>query len=255
MSVVLNAQSYKADYTKKEFKDSVKFDKRPIFSTSKMVVTGDTDSMLSHYIHRTDTATMLGHYIHRTDTAAMLGHYIHRTDTATMLTDYVRRLSTASTHIWAVGGATLLATSGTDTAPTSGARFWVEMQIPYNVTITGIAYMVGSAAGSTDSVIVQLYNSAGTSVATSKTTGAHHGVKVGTAANMQSVAFSTPYVATAGQYFVSVQFNGTTARFRSYPVPGSPFITGTVAGTYDVTANITPGTSFAADKGPICLTY
>jgi hypothetical protein len=168
-------------------------------------------------------------------------------------------LNTASTHIWTAGGSVVLATSGTDVACANGTRFWSEIMIPRNTTITGISYLVGSVGG-TDSVQVYLYNSAGTAVATSKHTGATHGSIVGTAAQFQSLAFNvgatpSPYAAVAGLYYVCVQFNGTTAKFRAYPIPGSPFIAGSVAGTWDVSASITPGTTFTADKGPICITY
>jgi hypothetical protein len=60
--ILMNAQSFKPDRTKREFKDSVKFDKRPIYSTSTVIISGDTASLMAHYIHRTDTATMLAHY-------------------------------------------------------------------------------------------------------------------------------------------------------------------------------------------------
>jgi hypothetical protein len=161
--------------------------------------------------------------------------------------------------IWAKGGSTVLATSGTDKACSNGARWWVEVDIPYNVTLTGVAYLVGSVGG-TDSVVVQLHNSAGVEVATSKKTGANHGAIVGTAAQFQSCPFyvgasATPYTAIAGKYYVSVQFNGTTAKFRTYPIPGSKFIANTVAGTWDTKADITPGTTFVADDGPIVMTY
>ena len=156
--------------------------------------------------------------------------------------------------IWSKGGSVVLATGGTDKACSNGARWWVEMDIPYNVTLTGVAYLVGSVGG-TDSVQVYLYNLAGTVVATSKHTGATHGAIVGTAAQFQSLAFSSTYAAVAGKYFVALQFNGTTAKFRTYPIPGCKFIAGTVAGTYDVSASITPGSTFTADDGPICMTY
>lgn len=156
--------------------------------------------------------------------------------------------------IWAKGGSVVLATAGTDAAATNGDRYWVEVDIPYNVTLTGIAYLVGSVGG-TDSVIVELHNSAGAVVASSVTTGATHGAIVGTAAQFQSCPFSSTYAAIAGKYYASVQFNGTTAKFRAYPIPGSKFITGTAAGTYDTAASITPGTTFTADKGPILMTY
>jgi hypothetical protein len=162
--------------------------------------------------------------------------------------------SNASPIVWAKGGATVLATSGTDVACSNGARWWVEVEIPHSITVTGLAYLVGSVGG-TDSVMVHLYNSAGTLVATSRHTGATHGAIVGTAAQFQSVAFTTPYVAVSGRYYAAVQFNGTTAKFRAYPIPGSKFIASTAAGTWDTNANITPGTTFTADKGPILMLY
>lgn len=162
-------------------------------------------------------------------------------------------LTTRSTHIWSSGGSVVLATSGTDKACSNGARYWVEIMIPYDVTLTGVAYLVGSVGG-TDSVVVQLFNSSGTQVATSRLPGTAADL-VGTAAQLQSVPFSSTYNAKAGVYYIAVQFNGTTAKFRTFPIPGSKFIAGTVAGTWGTAANITPGTTFTADTGPICITY
>ena len=161
--------------------------------------------------------------------------------------------------VWTKGGPVALATAGTDKACANGTRFWSSIDIPYNVTLTGIAYLVGSVGG-TDSVVVQLVNSSGVEVATSKMTGVHHGAIVGTAAQFQSCPFyvgatPTTYSAISGKYFVVIQFNGTTAKFRTYPIPGCKFITGSVAGTWDTKANITPGTSFTVDVGPIAMTY
>lgn len=161
--------------------------------------------------------------------------------------------ATVSPVIWTTGGSVVLATAGTDVACANGTRFWSEIMIPYNTTITGIAYLVGSVGG-TDSVVVQLCNSAGVEVATSRPVGTAADL-VGTAANFQAVALSAPYAAVAGKYYIAVQFNGTTAKFRAYPIPGSKFIAGTAAGTWGTKANITPGTTFTADKGPICMTY
>ncbi len=163
--------------------------------------------------------------------------------------------ATGSTVFWAKGGVPTAVTTGTDVAASAGARWWVEIEIPHNATITGLSYLVGSVGG-TDSVMVHLYNSAGTQVATSKKTGAAHGDLVGTAAQLQSVAFTAPYAAVAGKYFAAVQFNGTTAKFRAYLIPGSKFVANTAAGTYDTAvASITPGSTFVADKGPVISTY
>jgi hypothetical protein len=163
--------------------------------------------------------------------------------------------ASGSTVFWAKGGTPTAVATGTDSPATAGDRYWSEIELPHNATLTGLSYLVGSVGG-TDSVQVNLFNSSGTLVATSKKTGAAHGDIVGTAAELQSVAFTTTYAAVAGKYFASVQFNGTTAKFRTYLIPGSKFIAGTAAGTYDTAAaSITPGSTFTAGKGPIIATY
>lgn len=183
---------------------------------------------------------------------------IARTDAANTFTGGYA-LPTSSTHIWTAGGSVVLATAGTDAACSNGDRYWSEIMVPYNTTLTGVSYLIGSV-GATDSVVIQLVNSAGVEVATTKTTGANHAKIVGTAANFQSIPFAvaatpTPYAAIAGLYYIVIQFNGVTAKFRTYPIPGSKFIAGTVAGTWGTKADITPGTTFTAGKGPIAITY
>jgi hypothetical protein len=162
-------------------------------------------------------------------------------------------LATQPTSYWAAGGAVALATSGTDVSCSNGGRWWVELNIPYNSTLTGIAYLIGSTGG-TDSVVIQLLNSSGIQVATTRAPGGVAAL-VGTTATFQSVAFTTPYAAVAGKYYVCLQFNGTTAKFRTYPIPGSRFVANGTTGTWGTAANPTVGTTFVADKGPIICTY
>ena len=162
-------------------------------------------------------------------------------------------IPTQPTSYWAASGAIYLAAGGTDVACTNGGRFWVSLNIPYNSTITGLAYLVGSVGG-TDSVVVQLLNSAGVQVATSRAVGGA-AVIVGTAAEFQSVPFTAPYVAVAGRYFACLQFNGTTAKFRAYPIPGARFIANTTTGTWGTAANPTVGTTYVAGKAPFVMTY
>jgi len=164
-------------------------------------------------------------------------------------------IDTGFVTFWAAGGAVVLATSGTDVACDDGGRYWVELNISQPTLISGIAYLVGSVGG-TDSVIVEMYNQAGTLVATSDTTTVGQNADiVGTTAEFSAIGFDIAYFAMPGIYYVSVQFNGTTGKFRAYPIPGSKFITGTSADTWGTPAALTPGTSFTADKGPILHTY
>ena len=160
--------------------------------------------------------------------------------------------------IWTTGGAAgafLDADSiGVDTTPSDGARWWSEIMIPYNVTLTGAFILLGSVGG-TDSVVVDLYSSAGVLVASTDSLTAQQATLVGTANTFQSVAFNGTYAAIPGKYYLSVQFNGTTARFKTYGITGSPFIAATAAGTFRTAAAITPGTTFTANKGPIGGVY
>ena len=162
--------------------------------------------------------------------------------------------ATNSAFIWAIGGPSLLATSGTDQAPTDGPRQWVQVFIPRNVTLTGIGYMVGSVGG-TDSVVVELKDSAGATVARSIASDTEIADLVGTAANFQNVNFSSTFAAVAGIYYIVVQMNGTTAKLRTYGVVGSKFVAATAAGTFKTDASITPGTVFVADEGPISYVF
>ena len=158
--------------------------------------------------------------------------------------------ATVPTIVPAAGGLWQLATAGTDSACTNGVTYFVELNVPYNKTLTGVAYQVGSVGG-TDKVIATLYSSAGAVLANSAVAGA----TVGTAAEIQSVAFESTYAAVAGRYYVGLTFNGTTAKFRTYPIPGSLFIAGSEAETFGTVTAITPGSTFAADKGPLCYAY
>ena len=205
------------------------------------------------------SANFFGVVSNETGSGLVVGS-IAPTFTTTIQVDGVSTLTggvvfaTATAFIWSVGGAVVLATSGTDQAPTSGPRQWVQINIPYNVTLTGIGYLVGSVGG-TDSVVVELMNSAGAIVASSLALDTSVADIVGASANFNNIAFNASYAAVAGTYYISVQFNGTTARVRTYPILGSNFVAATAAGTFKTAASITPGTTFTADEGPISYVY
>ena len=100
-------------------------------------------------------------------------------------------------------------------------------------------------------MIVALYNAAGTLVKSS----ALAGTVVGTTATYQEVPFTSTYAAVGpAQYFVSVSFNGTTARFRTIPV-GAILPTGQAAGAFGTLDALTPPTTFTADLAPVGYTY
>ena len=151
---------------------------------------------------------------------------------------------------WSAGGSVALATAGTNSTPTDGPRMWVEIFIPRNVTLTGIGYLVGTVGG-TDSVVVELFDSAGAVVARSIATDTEAADLVATLAEFQKVNFSSTVNVVAGTHYISVQFNGGTARVRTFGIPNSGFVANTAAGTFKTAASITPTTTFVVGEGPI----
>lgn len=147
------------------------------------------------------------------------------------------------------GVAPLAATSGTDTTPANGKVFISAIQVPHNMTITGISYLIGSVGG-TDKAIAILFDSSGAVVANS----AVAGVTVGTAATFQRLPFTTAYATKGpGLYFVGIVMNGTTARLRTHAAGDHP--TDSVSQTFGTPVAITPPTTFTADEGPIAVLY
>lgn len=132
----------------------------------------------------------------------------------------------------------------------AGTRYYVDVSLGFDVQLMGINVLVGGTGG-TDKWIVELHDSGGLLVATSDTTG----TTAGTANTFQQIAFTAPYDAVAGDYYIAVQSNGTTATLGVYSSPGLPLVTGSAAGTFGTGASITPPTTYSANTGPIALVY
>lgn len=146
------------------------------------------------------------------------------------------------------------ATSGTDTAFADGTQFVTSIYLPYNMTLTGFNFLVGSVGG-TDKVYVVLYSSAGAVLANSSLTSG--GATVGTAAQTQAVAFTATYAAVGGRrYYVGVSANGATAKLRTVLAYCSGgLFAGSVAQVHGTVAAITVPSTFTADKAPIGFLY
>lgn len=176
-------------------------------------------------------------------------------------TNVAQTLSSVQTLTGGIGGGfpynistwqPIAATSGTDTACSNGTAYVGSIYVPMNATITGIQYLVGSVGG-TDKVIASLHDSTGALLANSATAGA----TVGTAAQIQQVAFTGTYAAVGpGFYFVALTFNGTTAKFRSIPAYTAAGTIGNgVTQTFGTPAAFTVPTTFTADKVPVASLY
>jgi hypothetical protein len=146
------------------------------------------------------------------------------------------------------------ATSGTDTTPADGTQFVSSLWIPANKTLTGVAYLIGSVGG-TDKVYAALYSSSGALLANSSVTSG--GATVGTAANVQTLAFTATYAAKGpGLFYVGISMNGNTARLRSVPAHcQAGLFAGSVSQVHGTVAAITAPTTFTADKAPVAFVY
>jgi hypothetical protein len=155
---------------------------------------------------------------------------------------------------WAANYGPVAATSGTSTQGVANKQWISSLFIPANVTLTGLAFLIGTTGG-TDKAIVALYDNAGNLVANSTT--ASSGTTVGTAANLQAIDFTATYAAVGpARYWASVQTNGTAAYIRTIPAFCSlgPVTSKTNASAVPA-ATITPVTTFTADVGPVCIPY
>lgn len=146
------------------------------------------------------------------------------------------------------------ATTGTDTTPANGTQFVTSIFVPVNKTLTGAGYLIGSVGG-TDKVYAALYSASGALLANSSVSGG--GATVGTAANVQTLDFTSTYAAVGpAMYYVGISMNGNTSRLRSVPAHCSGGIfAGSVAQTHGTVAAITAPTTFTADKAPYVFVY
>ena len=152
-----------------------------------------------------------------------------------------------SRTIWNKAGAVHSLTVGTDVACDDGDRHYTEIYVPYTTVATGIFYLIGSVGG-TDSVIVELFDIDGDLVqakAISDTT------IVGTAATFQQVPFLNRVTLNPGRYYMSAQFDGTTAKYRAPLIPGSTYGAATEAGTFSTKASIVPDSTWTVSEGII----
>lgn len=137
--------------------------------------------------------------------------------------------------------------SGTDTTPATTETYVSQVYVPVNARLTGVALLNGTAVAG--NVTVYLYDSSGAPVASSASTAQTP------TGNYQKIPFSSPYEAKGpAAYYIGVQFNSTSARFRSHII--GTFPTGKKTGeTYGTPTVLTVPTAFTADTGPIADTY
>lgn len=138
-------------------------------------------------------------------------------------------------------------TMGTDTTPVITETYIASVYIPENSTVTGIAILNGSAVSGNVKVALADFNGVvlGQSASTAQS---------GTAAYQSIPLASSVDVLGPGVYYVMLQVDNTTARFRSWPLGVFPTQKQT-AQTYGTFTSFTPATTFTATVGPIASVY
>jgi len=143
----------------------------------------------------------------------------------------------------------IAATSG-DNTTVAIALHYASVWVPGDCLATGIGYLVGDAGG-TGKVIVSLHDESGAVLAQS----AVEGATIGTAAQVQEVAFTQPYkINGPGTFFLAVTFNeAATRKFRTIPIYADGGIMGgSATQTFTTIANFTPNsTRFTDAKAPV----
>lgn len=142
-----------------------------------------------------------------------------------------------------------LSTDGTDTTPAVTETFIAQVDVPANMTLTGVAIFNGSAVAG--NVVVGLADSTGAPIAAAKSAST---AQSGTDA-FQRIPFATPYAAKGpASYFVQVQFNNTSARLNTVLFGNCSTLkqTGQV---FDTLTSFTPPTTFTASVGPYAGLY
>lgn len=141
-----------------------------------------------------------------------------------------------------------VSTDGTDATPVITEVYYAQLQLPANMTVTGVAVMNGSVASG--NLKVGLFNSAGVLVATSAST-----AMSGTDA-YQRVPFTATYSALGpATYYVGLLIDNTTARYNTHTF--GDFVAAKQTGQVYATGftTITLATTFTTALGPIASLY
>ena len=148
-------------------------------------------------------------------------------------------------------GSVAYGSFGTSTTPTAGTIYLSEVRIENTKSLTGIGILNAATVG-TNKHIVALFDSDGTLVANS----ALAGTTTSGADAFQNVPFTAAYVAVPGRYWIGLQMDGNTDRFRT--IAASTFVdvlTKSSAGSFGTVPDQTVPTTFTADVGPIAYAY
>lgn len=161
--------------------------------------------------------------------------------------------TTAPKTNWSTWLPKVAVTEATSTTPVATDVYMTQIEIPYNMTLTGINVLNAATVG-TNKWILALFDSTGAVIANT----ALAGVLTSGASAYQQIAFTAPVaVKGPGTYWIAGYMNGTTDRFYTIPAFGAPAgLAGLVTGqTFGTVSAVTLPTTFTAAQGIIGYTY
>lgn len=137
-------------------------------------------------------------------------------------------------------------------APSAVLMHLTSVVVTNTFLATGVGILQGATIG-TDNMLVALYDATGKLLANS----ALAGVITSGADAFQQAAFLTPVNLVPGVYFIALQCNGTTTRFRLIAtLTNVNLLAGTIASVFGtVPDTVTLPTTFTADKGVCSYIY
>jgi len=148
-------------------------------------------------------------------------------------------------------GNTAYGSLGSDLVHVAGTIYVAELVLPFSKTITGLAVLNGSTAG-THNLIVALYPAAGGAVlANSALAGT---LSTGTDV-FQEIAFTGTYAAEAGLYYAALQASGVTPKTRRIAANTYLNLAKSFTGSFGTLTSLTVPTTTVADTGPIVYAY
>jgi hypothetical protein len=143
-----------------------------------------------------------------------------------------------------------VSTDGNDSTPVATETYISEIQIPANMTITGVAIFNGSVAAG--NIKISLANA---STGDPITAAQSASTSVSGTDAYQLVPFATPYAAVGpATYLILVQYNNTSARYNTHTL-GTHGVSKKTGETYGTFTTVTPPTTFTTNIGNICGLY
>lgn len=175
---------------------------------------------LNIHLDVNDTTTMLSHYALLSEVSAIINDSIQErldsADVAVSLTTWQANVGNyffRELQAWGLSAIGLPVGAAqpmtTNKALTDGVAMWQSFYLPVGDTITGIRFLQRTQGGYTaaDSNCVALYTVSGTTYTRVATSANNGNLWKGSSYSLQTVAFTSSYVAAAGNYMICMTYN------------------------------------------------